>query len=331
MRFKIQHLAVMVVVALAAGAGAGLIMKKGTTQGTQVAQTTLPQPTQPLPPETKKGEEPPKKVEPTKKEAPPKKVEPTKKEDPPKKVDPPPKKVDEPPVKFDPPPVAKALPVDLELVLKEAWRIPPITPEHAKMLDLSGEKFSAGVLRFYKDDAKDNPFRKAVRDAAEELGREPTAPKPLPRQFQGVAPQDESKFKDALAEARKQAGLLAARYESLQGELDKLARTRAKESLRWQAVYDYVLARLLTRIIYLKEYQAVLTSPPPNRDPKTDAGWQLGSQPPLASGPETAKLAKTRQELLDQIIQEHGDSPFALLADREKKLPLGLKWQVWAR
>ena len=73
---------------------------------------------------------------------------------------------------------------------------------------------------------------------------------------------------------------------------------RASESKRWQANYDFVLARMELEYAYLFEYQSMLGSMRkefPPRDASLYGGWKLASQPKLQGDREGKKAAKDAQ------------------------------------
>ncbi len=56
-------------------------------------------------------------------------------------------------------------------------------------------------------------------------------------------------------------------------------------------------------------------------------GWKLAAQPTLRGDSTGKKLAKDSLKHLDQIIKDNPDTPWAILARREKLTALGLQWQ----
>jgi hypothetical protein len=113
--------------------------------------------------------------------------------------------------------------------------------------------------------------------------------------------------------------------------MQDLAGERGKEtSKRWQANYDYVLARLEMQIAYLYEYTTMLGSMRkelPPRDPKLHGGWRLASQSTLQGDSTGKRLAREAQKTLDKLATDHANTPWAILAKRERFTALGLDWQ----
>jgi hypothetical protein len=104
----------------------------------------------------------------------------------------------------------------------------------------------------------------------------------------------------------------------------------SEKSKRWQANYDFIVARMQLEYAYLFEYQSMLGSirkefPP--RDPELHGGWKLASQSRLQGDSTGKKAAKEAQKLLNEIIKKNPGTPWEVLAKREKLTNLGLEWQ----
>ncbi len=143
----------------------------------------------------------------------------------------------------------------------------------------------------------------------------------------------ETQFKNRVENDERQvAKLMRAIDDALNELLDqKVVQAReAESSKRWQANYDFMLARVQLEYAYLFEYQSMLGSirkefPP--LDPQLHGGWKLASQPKLQGDSTGKKYAKEGQKLLDKIIKSNAGTPWEVLAKREKLTNLGLEWQ----
>jgi hypothetical protein len=105
---------------------------------------------------------------------------------------------------------------------------------------------------------------------------------------------------------------------------------RSKAPKRWQANYDFMLARLQNQIAYVYEYSSMLGSMRkefPPRDPSVHSGWRLASRKKLQGDSTGRKLARDAEKLLEKIIEENAGTPWEILARREKMTALGLEWQ----
>lgn len=211
--------------------------------------------------------------------------------------------------------------------------------------------FDAAVLKNYEDDGdKDSPLHKAVKKARAVLwavsgGGEPTDLSGEVREvrgklranlsvlrdgFRAPAPAAEAAFKGQVeANERDVArilGLLRETYEELEAAKDM----RDSAPKRWQANYDFVLARLEAQIAFLFEYQSALgrmRKELPERDPTLHGGWLLAASTTLEGDPAGKKMEKNARKLLDKLAKDHAGTPWEVLAKREKLTALGLKWE----
>jgi hypothetical protein len=115
-------------------------------------------------------------------------------------------------------------------------------------------------------------------------------------------------------------------------DLEQVAKDRKKEpSKRWRAHYDYVMARLKSRLIYLMEYDFLLAqirtdSLPPLE--QGDSGYRVGTAPKVGVTEGDARTwSREVARLWQKIIDENPETPWALLARREQLTALGLRWR----
>jgi Caspase domain len=145
------------------------------------------------------------------------------------------------------------------------------------------------------------------------------------------APAAEGPFKELVkTDELNVAKILGALTEALE-ELKNAGEDREKESKRWQANYDFMVARLEEQVAYLVEYQSLLGSMRkelPERNPNLHGGWRLSAQPTLSGlDREARKTFDSSRKLLDKLMKEHAGTPWEILAKREKLTNLGLKWE----
>ena len=103
-------------------------------------------------------------------------------------------------------------------------------------------------------------------------------------------------------------------------------------SKRWQANFDYLQARLQSRLVYLFEYSYTLGQIRADNLPELAAGqsgWRIGTGKKIAVTESKAKaLAKESKKLWDRIQTQYPGTPWALLAQRESMITLGLAWRA---
>jgi hypothetical protein len=141
---------------------------------------------------------------------------------------------------------------------------------------------------------------------------------------------DEGAFASALSAAQQPAAALEPKinmlYEALrQGEAD-----REKETvLRWQAGYDLAMGRTLAVKVRTEAYNAMLAAAKRGlkpKDPKNNT-WTLKPDDEISVGSQYAKTAEKARMYLERVVKDHPDTPWAMLAARELKDPLGWKWE----
>src|SRR5579875_1267649 len=265
-----------------------------------------------------------------------------------------------------PPPPAKAAlaspPADVEQNKKlieavlDQISTPPIKVTHELPLCYDAlPPFSPKALKKYEDDTPNpnSPLRQAVLNARAILWAiyPIQAPGPLSVEVSMArrkypvrldvlkdgyrAPAGgnaEKQFKDRVENDERKVALLMRAVEDALNELrdPKVVEARENESKRWQANYDFILARVQLEYAYLFEYQSMLGSirkefPP--RDPNLHGGWKLASQSRLQGDSTGKRMAKEAQKLLDKIIKNNAGTPWEVLAKRDKLTNLGLEWQ----
>ena len=141
---------------------------------------------------------------------------------------------------------------------------------------------------------------------------------------------DEAAFATALSEAQQEA----ARLEPKINQLYELLRTgesdREKEdTLRWQAGYDLAMGRVLAVKVRTEAYNAMLAAAKRGlkpKDPKNNT-WTLKPADEISVGSQLAKLGERAKMYLNRVVKDHPGTPWALLAEKELKDPVGWVWE----
>ena len=132
-----------------------------------------------------------------------------------------------------------------------------------------------------------------------------------------------------LAEAQKGAAKLEPQLASLYNTLEVGELDRAKEtSPRWQAGYDLAMGRVMAASVRAEGYNAMLALAKRglNFSNEKNNTWLLRHDDEVSTGSQLAKAAKEAEGYLQRVVDEHPGTPWALLASRELKTPLGWKW-----
>ncbi len=187
--------------------------------------------------------------------------------------------------------------------------------------------FPAETLKEYLKDGEATPLRAEVQKARELLS-DIAGRNKLTDSYRAIA---EGPLKKQVRDDQKKVAMVIGALQEEYDALKAVAEHRKDETRRWQATYDYVVARLEAQLAYLNEYQAVLgqilkgmAAP----DPNVYSGWRLASQYDPQTGDSAAKkMATDSRKKLDKIIAAYPNTPWAVMARRDKASALGLEWQ----
>jgi von Willebrand factor type A domain len=177
----------------------------------------------------------------------------------------------------------------------------------------------------YANSLRKDPIRGAVIQAAlitqQQLPGQPGLTFP---------PADGPEFKEAMA--RNQETIARIEYTVNEALMPVTAVSKQRDhesSRRWQAHYDLIRGRLLAMKIRCAEYQTACAKmkkdPLKFKDSKSNA-WRLAPTEEILSGDKVDKVAKETKALLKRVVEDHPNTPWALLAQRELKDPFGFKW-----
>jgi hypothetical protein len=143
-------------------------------------------------------------------------------------------------------------------------------------------------------------------------------------------PSDAPEFKEVMAASQGVAERTAYTVDEALGPINAVAKLRDREtSRRWQAHYDLIRGRLLAMKVRCYEYNwacARLKKDPPKFTSTQSNSWRLVPDSQIVYSEKAAAAGKEARALLRRVINEHPATPWALLAARELKDPLGFKW-----
>lgn len=142
--------------------------------------------------------------------------------------------------------------------------------------------------------------------------------------------EDEAPFVQALSAAQQAAAVLEPKINAIYQVLQQGEADRDKETvLRWQAGYDLAMGRTLAVKVRTETYNAMLAAAKRGlkfSNPKNNT-WVLEPSDAVSVGSQYAKLAERARMYLKRVIQEHPDTPWAMLAQRELSQPLSWSWR----
>lgn len=176
---------------------------------------------------------------------------------------------------------------------------------------------------------RDYPLRRATLQAVEQIKNQERNIRTFRRGIRFNP--NETNFRRDIERLQQVPASVQGELEEAVGLLERAGKKRdAEKSPRWQANYDFAMVMMLTKLIQVQEYNFVLGNKlrkdaPPIKDKKNN-GWQLVAQSKLQLK-ESRDLAKKRDKLLEKLEKDHPDTPWSVLAKREKNTALGLDIQ----
>ncbi|MBA4106775.1 MAG: hypothetical protein C0485_13550 [Pirellula sp.] len=139
---------------------------------------------------------------------------------------------------------------------------------------------------------------------------------------------DEAELAQLLSLAQRSAAILQPKIDAICQTLLAGEDARPKlEELRWRAGYDLAMGRALAVKTRTDGYNVMLAEAKqgkPFKDEKNNT-WVLRSTETYANT-SLEKLAAKAKTYLERVIEEHPQTPWAALAERELATPLGWQW-----
>jgi hypothetical protein len=133
-----------------------------------------------------------------------------------------------------------------------------------------------------------------------------------------------------LSRAQQAAAVLEPKINRLYEALSQGVKDRAKLTVpRWQAGFDLSMGRVLALKVRTEGYNAMLAKAKQGMrfaDAKNDT-WELVRDDEISVGSVLEKQAAEAKKYLERVRDEHPDTPWALVAEQELKVPLGWKWR----
>jgi hypothetical protein len=141
----------------------------------------------------------------------------------------------------------------------------------------------------------------------------------------------ETAFKARIFEDLKSMSRVVAQMEDVLEKLKNAKDEMEEAPKRWQANYNYILARFQAQLAYLEDYQFMLGSMRkeyPPHDPNIHSAWRMASKE-KASDQQGKKYDKNARKLYADLAKACKGTPWEVLAKREKLTALGLEWVAY--
>lgn len=140
---------------------------------------------------------------------------------------------------------------------------------------------------------------------------------------------DEAAFVNTVSQAQRAAAILEPKMNQLYEILRQGEANRDDEiSPRWQAGFDLAYGRVLAGKVRAESYNAMLALIKTKlkfQDEKNNT-WVLKPADSIDVGSQAESMAQKAKTYLHRVINEHPDTPWAMLAKRELETPVGWKW-----
>ncbi len=210
--------------------------------------------------------------------------------------------------------------------------IPPMPAKAVAAYQRDGYNSIAELQKMVAAEADKFPLRKAILDAIDVLKENSKID--IEESLTDPGGPITPAVKTAFLERQKGPALSIFALEQALVKLQKAGEEHRdnETAKRWQVHYDYTLARLKSRLIYIYEYNNILAQVRgdslPELTPNVHNGWRVGSRAKVQVSESKVKdWVKEVSRTWNSIAEEHQGTPWAILARRERLTALGLEWR----
>lgn len=195
--------------------------------------------------------------------------------------------------------------------------------------------FDPSIMRRYKPDyvttetymkkIRQNQARFSLLQASEQSWLNPMQPPQM--RFEKL---NEGTFINEVSQAQRAAAVLEPKVNRLYEILKTGEQDRDEEvSLRWKAGYDLAMGRVLAVKVRASSYNQMLALAKTKLKFENEKNntWTLIPVDEISTGSQARKEAEKARMYLQRVIDEHPDTPWAFLAQKEMDSPIGWKWR----
>ena len=146
---------------------------------------------------------------------------------------------------------------------------------------------------------------------------------------------DKARFVNSVSRAQQAAAIIQPQVHRLYQMLKSGEEDRPDEvSPRWRAGYDLAMGRTIAAKVRAETYNAMLAliktkkkfdKPKDDKTPQNNT-WVLAPADSIETGSQDAKLLAKAKMYLERVVEEHPETPWAMLAQRELSTPIGWEW-----
>ena len=199
----------------------------------------------------------------------------------------------------------------------------------------NGKRYDPYVMRNYQpdyrpirvvdQDIKKNKAKYALVDAAMK-----TIVDAIPMPQLAFPANNDNELREGITEAQKPLAIADAKVSAMLAILEAGEKDRDKiTEQRWKAAYDLALGRALAIRARTLGYNTILAEMKINPKAFAKKGnnqWTLKPAKEVNAIPEIKKKAAKAATYLNRVIDQHPDTPWAELAERELSEPMGWEW-----
>jgi len=202
--------------------------------------------------------------------------------------------------------------------------------------DDKGPRFDPAVMRNYQPDYR--PIRDYVKSVEKNKakGALVTAAKAtkietvlLPRL--NFPAYNDNVLRETMTEAQKPAADFLYKINQLVGLLSQGEKDREKvREPRWRAAYDLAIGRALAMKVRASGYNSMLAEmkgTPKSFQEKESNEWRIQPSKTINAPQDVKKFERQASMYLKRVIDDHPETPWARLAERELATPMGWEWK----
>lgn len=178
----------------------------------------------------------------------------------------------------------------------------------------------------YRRQLQGNMAKQALITAAQLAVTEPVP------QIQKMFPAyNDNVLRETITESQKPLAVLDYFLTQVHTALEAGEKHRDKlDSDRWRASYDLAMGRILAMRVRAFGYNAILAemkASPKKFEVAENNQWILQPSETINAGANVRRMHDKAVEYLNRVINEHPDTPWALMAKMEISEPLGWEWK----
>ena len=232
-----------------------------------------------------------------------------------------------PPPSADPKEVTEII-HEIQLPPIKAFRVDAPPPSISDVIPFSKEALKDYMAGELKPGDKPNDFQQAILNAIEEMRKQGArgSGTELPEEFGGDT---SDKAKAELRNIQEVPARVEAIMQDTLDNLDSVFDMKEKQTKRWQATYEYVVAQVKLRMCYANQYNLALANVSRRKAARFEGRAERLS--PFRRNEARQEHVRRSQgnvqrgrKSLNDIIKKHPKTPWAVMAKTDRTVAIGL-------